>query len=58
MSQLQGHLEAFHLVDTATPTSGLCSVEDHYPCACGRQFEFQDDLQVHQVKRTVPSVML
>ena len=49
MSELEGHLEAYHSVDTATPTGGLHLVDDNFSCACGRTFHFQDDLQVHQV---------
>ena len=70
MLEVEGHLEAFHSVDTskidwnkslasqvanATTTSGgvsSCNNETqmNFSCACGKDFQFQDDLQVHQVK--------
>ena len=69
MLEVEGHLEAFHSVDTskidwnkslasqvtfATTTSGGLSscINDkqmNFSCACGKDFQFQDDLQVHQV---------
>ena len=73
--ELEGHLEAFHSVDTtkidwnkslasqvartvtttgATPTGGLnssCEAQKNFSCACGTTFQFQDDLQVHQVEK-------
>ena len=69
MLEVEGHLEAFHSVDTskidwnkslasqvtsaATKSGGLSSCINetklNFSCACGKDFQFQDDLQVHQV---------
>ena len=66
MLKVEGHLEAFHTVDTskidwnrslssqvagASSTSLNSSLEtqNNFSCACGKNFQFQDDLQVHQV---------
>ena len=37
----------------AVATSALsfnCETQTNFSCACGRSFQFQDDLQVHQVR--------
>ena len=39
-------------VASATPTlSGSCEAQQNFSCACGANFQFQDDLQVHQVQK-------
>ena len=71
MLEVEGHLEAFHTVDTtkldfnkplasqlanmATThvLSSSCDPQKNFSCACGTDFQFQDDLQVHQVMRDV-----
>ena len=64
MLEVEGHLEAFHSVDTSeidwnkslasqvTSARNSCFSEKqmNFSCACGKDFQFQDDLQVHQVK--------
>ena len=67
MLEIAGHLEAFHSVDTskidwskslssqaavasATSMPGGCDAQN-FSCACGANFQFQDDLQVHQVRK-------
>ena len=30
-----------------------CDAQTNFSCACGRSFQFQDDLQVHQVLKLV-----
>ena len=70
MLEVEGHLEAFHGVDTTkidfnkplasqlanlppTHTHALgpsCESQQNFTCACGKDFQFQDDLQVHQVR--------
>jgi hypothetical protein len=39
-------------VANATPTPGSCEAQQNFSCACGANFQFQDDLQVHQVRKT------
>ena len=36
-------------ITSATPTPGSCEAQQNFSCACGANFQFQDDLQVHQV---------
>ena len=37
-------------IASATPTpAGSCEIQN-FSCACGANFQFQDDLQVHQVR--------
>ena len=36
-------------VASATPTLGGCEAQQNFSCACRANFQFQDDLQVHQV---------
>ena len=38
-------------VASATPTLGGCEAQQNFSCACGANFQFQDDLQVHQVRK-------
>ena len=37
------------VIASATPTPGSCEAQQNFSCACGANFQFQDDLQVHQV---------
>ena len=38
-------------VASAIPTPGSCEAQQNFSCACGANFQFQDDLQVHQVRK-------
>ena len=39
-------------IASATPTlPGSCEAQQNFLCACGANFQFQDDLQVHQVRK-------
>ena len=39
-------------VASATPTPGTYETQQNFSCACGANFQFQDDLQVHQVRKS------
>ena len=45
---------ASQVTNTSTTSGGLSSciseTQMNFSCACGKDFQFQDDLQVHQVK--------
>ena len=74
MLEVEGHLEAFHTVDSskidwskslssqaaitsAMSSGGSCDTQKNFSCACGANFQFQDDLQVHQVRKIAKFLM-
>ena len=44
-------------ITSAMSSGGSCDTQKNFSCACGANFQFQDDLQVHQVRKIAKFLM-